>query len=108
MAASKLATVVTQGLDEPKTVKTLGRDTRHSRSHFFRLFRALNTGPPAAMRRRLLLERAAWSLTNTHQRGFKLSPSLYRRVREDGRRSGQRGPYWCFLSWLRSECRWGR
>ena len=102
MAKDKLTNVVTEDLDGPKTANTLAREARHSRSHFFRLFRAINTEPPAAMRRRLLLERAAWSLTNTKQsiteiafdanynsleaftrafhKAFKLSPSLYRRL----------------------------
>jgi AraC family transcriptional regulator len=102
MANDKLTNVITKDLDGPKTANTLAREARHSRSHFFRLFRALNTEPPAAMRRRLLLERAAWSLTNTKQsitdialdanynsleaftrafhKAFKLSPSLYRRL----------------------------
>ena len=67
MDASKLTNVVTQDLDDPKTANTLARQAHHSRSHFFRLFRALSDETPAAMRRRLLLERAAWSLTNTKQ-----------------------------------------
>ena len=102
MDASKLKNAVTQNLDDPKTVNALARQSHHSRSQFFRLFRALNTEPPAAMRRRLLLERAPWALTNTAKtittiafdanynsleaftrafnRSFKLSPSLYRRL----------------------------
>jgi len=81
----------------------LARHARHSRSHFFRLFRAFASEPPAAMRRRLLLERAAWSLlhspdavteiafdagygsleafTRAFKKAFHLSPSLFRRLR---------------------------
>ena len=102
MDASKLTKVVTQDLDDPKTAPTLARQAHHSRSHFFRLFRAISDEPPAAMRRRLLLERAAWSLTNTKQsiteiafdahynsleaftrafhKAFKITPSIYRRL----------------------------
>ena len=102
MDASKLKNAVTQNLDDPKTVNALARQSHHSRSQFFRLFRAINTEPPAAMRRRLLLERAPWALTNTAKtittiafdanynsleaftrafhKSFKLSPSLYRRL----------------------------
>lgn len=102
MDANNITQVVTQDLDDPKNANTLARRSRHSRSHFFRLFRALHTEPPTAMRRRLLLERAAWSLTNTKlsvteiafdanynsleafsrafHKGFKISPSLYRRL----------------------------
>ena len=102
MDVSKITNVVTQDLDDPKTANTLARQAHHSRSHFFRLFRALSDETPAVMRRRLLLERAAWSLTNTKQsvteiafdanynsleaftrafhKSFKLSPSLYRRL----------------------------
>ena len=102
MDASKLTKVVTQDLDDPKTANTLARQAHHSRSHFFRLFRAISDETPAAMRRRLLLERAAWSLTNTKQsvteiafdanynsleaftrafhKAFKITPSIYRRL----------------------------
>jgi len=102
MAADKLTSIVTQDLDGSKNAAALAREARHSRSHFFRLFRAIHIEPPAAMRRRLLLERAAWSLTNSSQsitniafdanynsleaftrafqKAFKLSPSLYRRM----------------------------
>jgi transcriptional regulator GlxA family with amidase domain len=38
----------------------LARSAHHSRTQFHRLFRALLAETPAAMRRRLLLERAAW------------------------------------------------
>src|SRR5215212_7586212 len=102
MDTSKLTNVIIQDLDDPKPANTLARQTHHSRSHFFRLFRAINIEPPATMRRRLLLERAAWSLTNTKHsiteiafaanynsleaftrafhKAFKISPSLYRRL----------------------------
>ncbi len=72
-----------------------------SRYGFFRLFQALIEESPGAMRRRLLLERAAWQLGSTRhsvtdialdanygsleaftrafRRAFGISPSLYRR-----------------------------
>ncbi len=79
----------------------LERRVYRSRSGFFRLFQALIEESPGAMRRRLLLERAAWQLASTRRsvtdvaldanygsleaftrafrRGFGISPSLYRR-----------------------------
>jgi uncharacterized damage-inducible protein DinB len=74
-----------------------------SRAKFFRLFQALLEETPGGMRRRLLLERAAWQLgsgsrpvteialdagyasleafSRTFRRAFGQSPSVYRRVR---------------------------
>ncbi len=79
----------------------LERRIYRSRSGFFRLFQALIEESPGAMRRRLLLERAAWQLgstrrsvtdialdanygsleafTRAYRRAFGISPSLYRR-----------------------------
>src|SRR5580692_10926436 len=80
----------------------LERRVYSSRSGFFRLFQALIQESPGAMRRRLLLERAAWQLgstgrsvteialdanygsleafTRAFRRAFQVSPSLYRRT----------------------------
>lgn len=102
MDGNKLTRVVIANLDEGKPASSLARDAHHSRSHFFRLFRSLHDEPPAAMRRRLLLERAAWCLTHTRRpvteialdanynsleaftrafkKAFRISPSLYRRL----------------------------
>ena len=85
-----------------RTPGQLARRAYRSRAQFFRVFGALIEETPAAMRRRLLLERAAWQLGRTEQsitdvafdarygsleaftrafrRAFKISPSLYRRM----------------------------
>jgi AraC family transcriptional regulator len=95
--ANSLAAVVLDSLDQGDLE---GRVYR-SRSGFFRLFQALIEESPGAMRRRLLLERAAWKLGSTRhsvtdialdanygsleaftrafRRAFGISPSLYRR-----------------------------
>ncbi len=89
-------------LDEAPGMDDLARRSYHSRSSFFRLFQALVDETPAAMRRRLLLERAAWQLgstarpitdiafeanygsleafTRAFRKAFRISPSLYRRT----------------------------
>jgi AraC-like DNA-binding protein len=86
-----------ESLDEGDFERRLYR----SRSGFFRLFQALIEESPGVMRRRLLLERAAWQLGSTRRpvteialdanygsleaftrafrRAFQISPSLYRR-----------------------------
>ena len=80
----------------------LARQAYCSRSSFFRLFQALIAESPAEMRRRFLLERAAWQLVRTalsvteialdaqygsleaftraFGKAFGVSPSLYRRM----------------------------
>ncbi len=80
----------------------LARHAYRSRTQFYRVFRAMIEETPVAMRRRLLLERAAWQLSRTHlsvtdiglnanygsleaftrafRKAFKVSPSLYRRM----------------------------
>jgi AraC family transcriptional regulator len=100
--AEKLAGAVLGSLDEPSASGDLARRAWWSRTHFYRLFRGLVEETPAAMRRRLLLERAAWQLGRTERsvtdialdaqygsleafarafrRGFGVSPSLYRRL----------------------------
>ena len=37
-----LTSVVTQDLDDPKSANAFARQAHHSRSHFFRLFRAIS------------------------------------------------------------------
>jgi AraC-like DNA-binding protein/uncharacterized damage-inducible protein DinB len=96
--ANSLSTAVLESLEDPEALDRLYR----SRSSFFRLFQALIEESPGAMRRRLLLERAAWQLSTTRlsvtgialdanygsleaftrafRRAFLMSPSLYRRT----------------------------
>jgi AraC family transcriptional regulator len=95
--ADSLAAAMLDSLDQGD----LERRVYRSRSGFFRLFQALIEESPGAMRRRLLLERAAWRLGSTRgsvtdialdanygsleaftrafRRAFGISPSLYRR-----------------------------
>ena len=63
--AERLAAVVAGSLDEGGDVSALARKAARSRTQFFRVFRALIDETPAAMRRRLRLERAAWQLGRT-------------------------------------------
>ena len=96
----RLRRVVVDSLDAE--TPNLARGAFQSRTQFHRLFRALLTETPAAMRRRLLLERAAWRLgrsvdavteialdaqygsleafTRAFRKAFGVSPSLYRRM----------------------------
>jgi AraC-like DNA-binding protein/uncharacterized damage-inducible protein DinB len=82
----------------------LPRLAYRSRTQFYRVFRALIDETPGEMRRRLLLERAAWRLSRTSARvtqiafdadygsleaftrafrkAFGVSPSIYRRIGE--------------------------
>jgi AraC-like DNA-binding protein len=100
--AEQLTRVVLASLDEDGAPGTLARRAYRSRSQFYRLFRALAEESPGTMRRRLLLERAAWELGHTHtpvteiafqanygsleaftrafRKAFRVSPSLYRRM----------------------------
>jgi AraC family transcriptional regulator len=99
----RLSSVVLDLLDANPTTQELARRACKSRTQFHRLFRALIEETPAAMRRRLLLERAAFQLRNTtasvteiafdanynsleaftraFRKAFRTSPSLYRRMR---------------------------
>jgi AraC-like DNA-binding protein/uncharacterized damage-inducible protein DinB len=99
----RLSDVVMNSLDENRTTEELSRQSYQSRTQFHRLFRALVEETPAAMRRRLLLERAAYQLrdssasvteiafdanynsleafTRAFRKAFHVSPSLYRRMR---------------------------
>lgn len=100
--ADGLSGVVLDSLDEGADSRRLARRAARSRTQFFRLFRAMIDETPGAMRRRLLLERAAWQLgrtrlsvteiafdahygsleafTRAFRRAFRTSPSLYRRM----------------------------
>jgi AraC family transcriptional regulator len=100
--ADWLSTVVIDSLDDGADSGLLARRAYHSRTQFFRLFRAMIDETPTAMRRRLLLERAAWQLgrtrlpvtevafdahygsleafTRAFRKAFRISPSVYRRM----------------------------
>ena len=91
-------------LDLEGGTRELPRLAYKSRTQFYRIFRALIEETPGEMRRRLLLERAAWRLSRTSdsiteialdadygsleaftrafRRAFSASPSIYRRMGE--------------------------
>ena len=94
--------MVVHSLDEEQDANGFARDAYRSRTQFFRVFRAMIEETPVAMRRRLLLERAAWQLSRTKlpvtdiglganygsleaftrafRNAFGVSPSLFRRM----------------------------
>ncbi|MEO8098581.1 MAG: helix-turn-helix domain-containing protein [Acidobacteriota bacterium] len=98
----RLSQLVLGSLDEQTATGDLARRAYRSRTQFFRLFQALIEESPAAMRRRFLLERAAWQLGRTQQsvtqialdanyasleaftrafgKAYQVTPSLYRRM----------------------------
>jgi AraC-like DNA-binding protein/uncharacterized damage-inducible protein DinB len=98
----RLCGVVLDSLDQERDSKGLARQAYRSRTQFYRVFQAMIEETPVAMRRRLLLERAAWQLSRTHlsvtdislnanyqsleafsrafRKAFCVSPSLYRRM----------------------------
>src|ERR1700752_159486 len=98
------STIVANSLDTRAKTQDLARQARQSRTQFHRLFRTVVEETPAAMRRRLLLERAAYQLghigmsvtevafdanynsleafTRAFRRAFRISPSIYRRMRD--------------------------
>jgi len=100
--AKRLRTVVLESLNQEQDASGLARQAYRSRTQFYRLFRAVIEETPVAMRRRLLLERAAWQLCRTQlsvtdvglnanygsleaftrafRKAFGISPSLYRRM----------------------------
>jgi AraC family transcriptional regulator len=100
--AQRLSGLVLGSLDHEQDAKDLARHAYQSRTQFYRVFRAMIEETPVAMRRRLLLERAAWQLSRTQlsvtvisfdanygsleaftrafRKAFKVSPSLYRRL----------------------------
>jgi AraC family transcriptional regulator len=99
-----LSAIVVNSLDTQTKTKDMARQAYQSRTQFHRLFRTVVEETPAAMRRRLLLERAAYQLVHTatsvtdvaldanfgsleafsraFRRAFRISPSLYRRMRD--------------------------
>ncbi|HLI84136.1 MAG TPA: helix-turn-helix domain-containing protein [Bryobacteraceae bacterium] len=101
--AYRLSAVLLDSLNRASGVDELARRAYQSRSGFFRLFAALIDETPGGMRRRLLLERAAWQLRDTpksvteialdagygsleaftraFRKAFRVSPSIYRRCR---------------------------
>src|SRR5438093_3089211 len=102
--ADRLSAIVANSLDTQAKTQDLARRAYQSRTQFHRLFRTVVEKTPAAMRRRLLLERAAYQLghtgmsvtdvaldanygsleafTRAFRKAFQISPSLYRRVRD--------------------------
>jgi AraC family transcriptional regulator len=100
--AQRLRGVVLESLDQEQDANGLARHAYRSRTQFYRVFRAIIEETPVAMRRRLLLERAAWQLSRTQlpvtdialnanygsleaftrafRKAFGISPSLYRRM----------------------------
>ncbi|HXC97059.1 MAG TPA: helix-turn-helix domain-containing protein [Edaphobacter sp.] len=101
-AVNRLSTIVASSLDSQVKTKDLARRAYQSRTQFHRLFRIVVEETPAAMRRRLLLERAAYQLghtgmsvtdvaldanygsleafTRAFRKAFRISPSIYRRL----------------------------
>src|SRR5262249_706814 len=91
-------------LDAPAKTQDLARRAYQSRTQFHRLFRTVVEETPGAMRRRLLLERAAYQLSHTEisvtdvaldanygsleaftrafLKAFRISPRRYRRMRD--------------------------
>ena len=100
--AQRLREIVLDSLDEEQDANGFARHAYRSRTQFYRVFRAMIEETPVAMRRRLLLERAAWQLSRTRlsvtdiglnanygsleaftrafRKAFGVSPSLYRRM----------------------------
>src|SRR6266700_8351523 len=103
-AADRLSAIVANSLDKQAKTQDLARQAYQSRTQFHRLFRTMVEETPGAMRRRLLLERAAYQLAHTgmsvtdvaldagfgsleafsraFRRAFLISPSLYPRIRD--------------------------
>jgi AraC-like DNA-binding protein len=100
--AKRLREIVLDSLEQEQSANGFARRAYLSRTQFYRIFRALIEETPVAMRRRLLLERAAWQLSRTRlsvteigldanygsleaftrafRNAFGVSPSLYRRM----------------------------
>ena len=100
--SQRLSSVVLESLDQQQNARDLARGAYRSRTQFYRVFRAMLEETPVAMRRRLLLEKAAWQLSRTQlpvtdisldanyasleaftrafRKAFGVSPSLYRRM----------------------------
>jgi AraC family transcriptional regulator len=102
--ANRVCAIVSNSLDNRAKTQDLARQAHQSRTQFHRLFRTVIEETPGAMRRRLLLERAAFQLahsgisvtdvalnanygsleafTRAFRKAFGTSPSLYRRTRD--------------------------
>lgn len=102
--ADHLSAIVANSLDGQASTQNLARQAYRSRTQFHKLFRNVIEETPAAMRRRLLLERAAYQLghsgmsvtdvaldanygsleafTRAFRKAFRTSPSIYRRIRD--------------------------
>src|ERR1700741_3805441 len=102
--ADRLSAIVANSLDTQAKTQDLARQAYQSRTQFHRLFRSVVEETPAAMRRRLLLERAAYQLghsgmpvtdialdanygsleafSRAFRKAFRTSPSIYRRRRD--------------------------
>src|SRR5438105_15874404 len=102
--ADRLFEIVANSLDTQAKTQDLARQAYQSRTQFHRLFRTVVEETPAAMRRRLLLERAAYQLghagmsvtdvaldanygtleafTLAFRKAIRTSHSLYQRRRE--------------------------
>src|SRR6266700_2506347 len=102
--ADRLCAIVANSLDTQAKTQDLARQAYQSRTQFHRLFRTVVEETPGAMRRRLLLERAAYQLAHTgmsvtdvaldanygsleaftraFRKAFRISPSRYRRMRD--------------------------
>src|SRR6266851_4540139 len=102
--ADRLSAIVANSLDTQGKTQDLARQAYQSRTQFHRLFRTVVEETPGAMRRRLLLERAAYQLARTgmsvteaaldanygsleaftraFRKAFRTSPSIYRRMRD--------------------------
>jgi AraC family transcriptional regulator len=100
--AKRICAIVSNSLDTQAKTQDLARQAHQSRTQFHRLFRTVVEETPGAMRRRLLLERAAYQLAHTgmsvtnvalnanygsleaftraFRKAFRTSPSLYRRI----------------------------
>src|SRR5579862_1875644 len=102
--ADRLCAIVANSLDAQAKTEDVARQAYQSRTQFHRIFRAVIVETAGAVRRRLLLERAAYQLAHTgmsvtdialdanygsleaftraFRRAFRTSPSIYRRMRD--------------------------
>jgi AraC-like DNA-binding protein len=100
--AERLTAILFNNLDSGVDTGDLAAQAFRGRTQFYRVFRALIAENPGKMRRRLLLERAAWQLGHTRlpvteiafdadydspeaftrafRKAFHVSPSMYRRM----------------------------
>ena len=67
MLPGHIIDTVLNSLDSEAGTDQLAREAFQSRANFYRLFQALVKENPGAMRRRILLERAAWQLAGTRK-----------------------------------------